>query len=549
MKGFIFFWLFCISVNFCIAQSRFICFPIISENERRIHFLNEDSLSASFFDNYQFNESVFDSIGYSNGLKSYFIPLYSISKFNSSRPYGWGDMLMIPNVGFQQYLSTGILVNFKFFNFQFQPEFVWAQNKTYQGFPTDLTSNIYLDRYFGWNRGDFPETLSDNFYSKFWWGQSKISVSFGAFETGISTKNIWWGPSQFNSLTFSNNAPGFPHVTINTTKPAKTFLGNFESQLLMGQLSSSKILPSQNDSLNNVYGKPIPYNSRYLNALMVSYQPKWVPNLELGFARTFQVYDSIPRETFFDWFPVFEPFQKSNFFENDNTVDFDGNGRDQQMVIFGDFRVPKAQLELYFEYGKRDHSLNWREFILNPEHARAYIFGFLKLVNLPHSIKKIQIRGEITHQQESINRIIRYSGSGGNISWQMHYQARGFTNFGQGLGVGIGQGANVQTLEVSLVESFNKVGVLFERLENDQGFYYRAFYKPNEVKPWIDLSLGFLFDRQFNNLLLSSKLQLIHARNYQWQLHPDSTPEFPKGQNLTSMMAQVSAIYFWNKKK
>jgi hypothetical protein len=40
---------------------------------------------------------------------------------------------------------------------------------------------------------------------------------------------------------------------------------------------------------------------------------------------------------------------------------------------------------------------------------------------------------------------------------------------------------------------------------------------------------------------------MIHAQNYQWQLAPESTPDFPKGENLTSVMGQVSAIYFWKK--
>lgn len=155
----------------------------------------------------------------------------------------------------------------------------------------------------------------------------------------------------------------------------------------------------------------------------------------------------------------------------------------------------------------------------------------------------------MTHQQESINRTIRYGIRGGMLTWHTHIPARGFVNYGQSLGVGIGTGSNLQTLEISMIDKYDKLGFVLERLANQQDFYYSALLQFTERKPWIDLSLGFLYDKQLGNLLLSSKLQLIHARNYQWQLHPSSTPEFPKGQNLTSMMAQVSAIYFWNKKK
>ncbi len=536
--------------SFSSAQSLFRDFSVLAEIARREALTSHDSVEHGIRPQLIANHPISSHQFTSGSFQAEILPIYGVSRFNTKRPYGWGDMLMIPNVGFQQYLSTGFKVKWKFINLQIQPELVWAQNKSYEGLNEDFTRINYLDRYYVWSRGDFPERFGSDSYSKYWWGQSKFTFSFGAFEAGISTQNLWWGPGQFNSLSFSNNAPGFPHLTINTTKPAKTFLGNFETQILIGELSSSQSSPSQNDSLNRIYdSRPLPKGSRYLNALMVSYQPKWVKNLRIGFARTFQVYDSLPRNSFYDWFPVFEAFQKERFFDNGNTVEFDGNGRDQQVVVFGDFRFPKAQFELYFEYGKRDHALNWREFILNPDHARAYIFGFLKLFDLPEGDKKIQLRGEITHQQESINRIVRYSGLGGRNSWQEHEQARGFTNFGQGLGVGTGQGANVQTIEAALVDGFSKLGILLERVERDQGFYYRAFPTPDERKPWIDLSLGFLYDKQFNNLLLSSKLQFIHARNYQWQLHPDSTPLFPKGQNLTSMMAQVSAIYFWSKKK
>lgn len=536
--------------EFSSGQSLFRDFSVISETARRNQLLSNDSLPSSLrpqlnvdstFSNHVFNEA---------GLTVGLLPVYAVSRLNSKRPYGWGDMLMIPNVGFQQYISTGLSGKWRFLNLQIQPELIWAQNAGYPGLQTDLSGLNYQDRYYVWSRGDFPEKYSNKSYKKIWWGQSKLTISFGAFETGVSTENIWWGPGQFNSLSFSNNAPGFPNLTVNTTKPAKTFLGNFETQLLIGQLFSSKQKPSQNDSLNQLYVTlPLPDGSRYLNALMISYQPKWVKNLTIGFVRTFQVYDSIPRTEFFDWLPVFEPFQKERFFDNGNTVEFDGNGRDQQIVIFGDYKFPRAQMELYFEYGKRDHSYNWREFILNPEHARAYIFGFLKFFDLAYPNKKIQVRAEITQQQESINRIVRYSGLGGRNSWHEHAQARGFTNFGQALGVGTGQGANVQTLEASLIEGYSKLGVLLERVERDQGFFYRAFPTPNERKPWVDLSLGFLYDKQIDNLLVSSKLQLIHARNYQWQLDPASSPEFPKGENLTSVLAQVSLIYFWKKKE
>lgn len=524
--------------------------PVLEEYARRNQLLGNFSIDHSFSsrpitNNFRYLLSELDTL--KNTYDFGILPMTSITRWNSNRPYGWGDFLMIPSAGFQQYFSSGIFFNWKFVNIQLQPEWVFAENKSFEGFSDNFSESTLWARFHYWNYGDSPELFGDGVYSRVRWGQSSIKFRVKAVELGVSTKNIWWGPGQFNSLTFSNNAQGFPHLSFNTYRPAKTFLGNFEFNILVGRLKDSGLVPSQNQDLNNKFFLPFSGDSKYLNALMVAYSPKWIKNLNFGISRTFQRYRQFEKITFRDYFPVFEGLQKINFFTNGNAVEYDSDGYDQQFTVFTRYLNIKAKAEVYFEYGRRDHALNWREFLLNPEHARAYLFGFKKLVKLPHNEKLIQVRGEVTHQQESVNRFIRYLGLSGNNSWHMHYQARGFTNYGQTLGVGVGTGSNVQTLEISLVDKFNKLGLLFERLENHQDFYYRAFGQQNENKPWIDLSMGFLFDHSWDNLLLSSKVQMIGGLNYQWQLDPKSTLDFPKGRNLFTVHSQLSLIYLFHK--
>jgi hypothetical protein len=523
-------------------------FPVLEEKQRRNQLINSDSVNGSFLlkpfiqgdSIYAITQAIPSPL---EGLQIGVLPFLNTTRFLSNRPYGWGDYGFIPNPGFQTYLSGGIQAKYKFFNFTFRPELVLAQNS---GFDTDIEKFSTLEiqrRFLLWNISDFPETFGNSWIFRPWWGQSKLTFQYGSFEIGGSTQNIWWGPGQFNALTFSNNSQGFPYLTLNTTKPAKTAIGKFELQLIVGRLENSGVAPSQNEELNEKYFKPFTGDWRYLNALTVSYSPKWVSGLHLGFTRTFQQYSDSLGTGFLAYFPVFEPLTKENI--DINQV----GGTDQQLTVFGRWAFTKTKSEMYFEFGRRDHSANWRDFILSPEHARAYILGFIQLFDLPGSTKLVQVRGEVTHQQESVNRYIRYPGLGGGLTWHTHVQNRGFVNYGQPLGVGIGTGSNVQTLEVGVVEGIEKVGFVFERLANNQDFYYKALFQFTERKPWIDLSLGFLYDKQINNLLFSSKLQVIHAKNYQWQLDPTSTPEFPKGENLTSVMAQVSLIYFWKKKE
>mgnify|MGYP006982239959 FL=1 len=135
----------------------------------------------------------------------------------------------------------------------------------------------------------------------------------------------------------------------------------------------------------------------------------------------------------------------------------------------------------------------------------------------------------------------------GGVSWHTHGQVRGFTNYGQSMGVGIGTGSNVQTLEIALVEDWKKFGILFERLENNQDFYYRAFGQQGERKPWIDWSTALLWNTSYKDLFISARLQGTYARNYQWGLSDTSTPEFPVSQNFFSLHSQVNLIYFWNR--
>ncbi|MBN3582420.1 hypothetical protein JYB64_08470 [Algoriphagus aestuarii] len=539
--------------GFTSAQSLPTNFPLLEEVVRR-NQLDTLGFNSSFLlrPNLPF-DSIYksaDPYGWFENtpkqIKIGLLPLVNTTRILTGRPYGWAGYGMIPNPGIQTYLSGGIQANYKFINFTFRPEFVLAQNSGFQTGLYEMTDSQKRDKFFLWNWGDFPERFGNGWMVNPWWGQSKLTFQYGAFELGGSTENIWWGPGQWNSLTFSNNAQGFPHLTFNTTKPAKTFLGNFEGQLIMGRLENSGFSPSQNQELNSLFFTPFTGDWRYLNAISISYNPKWLSGLYVGFARTFQQYNASRGSEFLDWFPIFEGFQKKNVFENGHSVEYDGNGRDQTITIFGRYLIPKAKTEIYFEYGRRDHAYTWREFTLNPEHARAYILGFNKLVEISNSKKVLQIRGEITHQQESINRTIRHGIKGG-LSWHTHNPARGFVNYGQPLGVGIGVGSNVQTLELALVDGMDKLGLQIERLANNQDFYYKAQLQDTERKPWVDLSLGFLYDKKFNNLLLCSKLQVIYARNYQWQLDPSSTPDFPKGKNLTSVLAQTSLIYFWNK--
>jgi hypothetical protein len=540
---------------FTYAQEIATGHQIMDEYLRRKDLIEEINNKSGWMlrSNLGLTDKIFcDSIDSNDQEKKLFdyklLPFYFNIRLDGDRPYVGGEYGMIPARGAQGFISSGVKMRFSILHVQLQPEILTAQNLPFPGFPDTFSETVIADRFLSWNVGDNPERFGSSTYVKSFFGQSNVSLRFGAFQVGVGTNNFWWGPGQWNSLIFSNNAPGFPHISVNTIKPAKTFLGFFEGQIISGLLRSSNQTPTQIDRLNSGYFYPLNSDRRYLNAVMLSYTSKWIPSFTIGYSRTYQYYNEGKPNDLKGWLPILEPMAKERLFTNGNTLEYDKRGQSQQIAVFGRYKMVEAKAEIYFQFGRRDHAFNWREFILNPEHARAYQFGFIKLTKLHNTDYSLQIRGEITTQQESVNRYLRYDLLGG-ISWHTHGQVRGFTNYGQPMGVGIGTGSNVQTLEVSLVENWNKLGILFERLENNQDFYYRAFGQQGEYKPWIDYSTALLWNTSYNNLFLSARLQSTYARNYQWGLAETSTSDFPVSQNLFSIHSQVNLIYFFKRQK
>src|SRR5690554_1925373 len=259
------------------------------------------------------------------------LPARNTLAFNSARPYGWGNSLMVPNVGLQNYVTGGVYYQYGPVRVQLQPEIVLAQNRAYRGFPNDFSGQVNRLRFRYWNNGDSPERFGEGTVARASLGQSKVSVNKGAFELGVSTENIWWGPGQFNALIFSNNAQGFPHITLNTTRPASTFLGSFEGQLLIGKLKDSQLEPSQHPELNERYFREFSGDWRYMNGISITYQPKWVPGLFVGASRTFQSYNGRRGSSFGDWLPVFNDITKKA--AGLDLIGESDRGRDQQTTV------------------------------------------------------------------------------------------------------------------------------------------------------------------------------------------------------------------------
>ncbi|MDB4926286.1 capsule assembly Wzi family protein [Mucilaginibacter sp.] len=454
-------------------------------------------------------------VSFAKGLGVFqILPLTWQQQFNSDHPYGWNDGAMIPAKGYQTMISGGFYFKLGPLSIQLRPEFVYAVNPAFNGYASGHSDQEVANYYQFHSLIDWPERYGNGAYRKAFWGQSSIRLTFGSVSVGLSNENLWWGPGISNALILTNNAPGFKHVTVNTVKPVKTPIGFFEGQIIGGKLENSNfpalLTTSLSDGTNLVY--PARNEWRYLAGLNINYHPKWIPNFTLGFIRTFVSYSGDVK-SFSDYIPFFTPFQKKSI----NNGIGDAYPREQQTSIYSRWLFPKAQAEVYFEYGVTDNSYNFNDFIGSPDHARAYVFGFRKMIAIPGSSEQhIVISSEITQLSLTAERIVR-TGSG---LWYVNYQLlQGDTQEGQVFGAGIGPGGNIQSMDISWVSGLKKLGIRFERYEHDVDFYHEFFPDINgNSRSWVDFAFGLQGEWNYKNLIFNAKLQQIKSFNYEWIL-------------------------------
>ncbi len=443
------------------------------------------------------------------------LPLTWQQQYNSDHPYGWNDGAMIPAKGYQTMVSGGFFVKYGPLSVQLRPEYVYATNPSFNEYDSGHTGQDLINYYTFHNTIDWPERFGNTAYHKAFLGQSSIRLTFGPMSFGVSNENLWWGPGIQNALVLTNNAPGFKHITINTIRPIKTPIGYIEGQVIAGRLIKSGYPPLSTTTLpdgTNLY-TPERDDWRYFTGFNLNYHPKWIFGLTLGLIRTFDAYyNDVKTGGFNAYVPFFIPYQKK---DTNNGIG-DLFPRDQITSLYARWLFTKAQAEIYLEYGFEDNLYNITDLIQSPEHSRAYIFGFRKMLPLSgKNDRHIVISTEITQTSQHAERSIREIGL-----WYTNYQLlSGHTYQGQILGAGTGPGGNIQLFNVSWVSGLRKLGFEFSRYEHDIDF--SETYLPDinsNSRNWVDFAFALNGEWNYKNLIFNAKLQEIKSLNYEWVL-------------------------------
>ena len=270
-------------------------------------------------------------------------------------------------------------------------------------------------------------------------GQSYLRVDAAGVAAGVSTENLWLGPGLRQAIVLSDNAPGFPHLFVGTSRPADIYIGSLEVLALWGQLERSRYVSTP--------GHP------WFSALALTYQPRWVPGLYLGAAQS--VVES--------WSSL-----QGNHYLSFLGSAFGGNTPDNNQVTSAWARwvMPEAGFELYGEWARDDTAASLAALLRDPGRTQAWVGGFQKL--LPAGGRLVRVQVEAT----SLHDIRPPTSPSGLPVWYTHGEGVDYTHAGQLLGAAAGPGGDSQLLAVDVISASGRIGGFIERTARNEEVYW-----------------------------------------------------------------------------
>ena len=545
--------------------------PLFENNLRRAQLNGDISSNISFtlrpldLNNYDVDKDIFDYNEYAPTVLSFLngngklkiLPVDFNINYSSHHPYNRNNGSMITNAGYQQLISAGLYFELGPLSIQLKPENIYAENRDYDGFWEGHYDVIWARRYILWNRIDMPERFGEEAYKKTTFGQSSIRLNYKALSLGLSSENIWWGPSIRNGVMMSNNAQGFNHITLNTRRPIKTAIGNFEFQLVTGRLEPSGFDPPNTDRTyagTKLFVPKINQNGktgdwRFFQGYSFTYSPKWISGLHLGLIRWTQMYGAlfegkytwISEDPRFEgasigWLPIFNNFLR----KNDKVEPFEKE-TDQAAAGFFRWVWEDSKAEIYGEFNHNDSKFNFRDLLSDSDHSRAVTLGIRKLFDSKKDNSQYEFHWEWTQMEQTASRLVRNAGS-----WYMHGRVyHGYTNNGEVMGAGIGPGSNSQYFSISKISENQRLGGALEIIDQDNDFYYMAFEDSKDFRRyWKDFNLHLFYEKKFKDFWGSFNIMYSRSLNYQWELLNDpALPYYHPGRDVNNFHIDFKLTY------
>ena len=364
--------------------------------------------------------------------------------WNSTYPHGMNDGILWQGVGMNGLISAGVRLQAFGFSATFKPVLHFSQNSEFEIMPTVFAESKGFG-YF-WNAGmDFPQRPGEDSIFGYAWGDSELRYTWRNATIGIGTQAVWLGPSKYNAIILSDNAPSFPKLDFGVTK-THTLIGDLEGRAFWGRLQESDYFNSDSSD-----------DYTLLTGLSIAYQPNFFPEFIIGFNRAI-----LSNWADDDWGAMTElliPIMKGAM---------GSDQRDQRASLTGELLFPAVGLRIWTEWARNDYTGNNDAIIRYPFHSQGYTLGLERLWKLVGGRYSLLIDAEIANTESSRD----YSLWGPYSFYGHHRVPHGYTNEGQILGAGIGSGGNFQHLGARFGYAVGSTTAYVERKNRDNDYIW-----------------------------------------------------------------------------
>ena len=189
--------------------------------------------------------------------------------------------------------------------------------------------------------------------------ETQLYLHINGIGGGFSNANMWWGPGFHTSLMMSNNTAGFEHFMLGTINEKRVKNWGFNGRYVLSKFGKK--------SKSKPYYSGFIFNTTYYS----------IPIITLGFSRAFL---SGGNNTNYDISLLdaallpFEIVKIEKPASNEDML----SPVDQTYTGYINLRFPESGLVVFLEYGRNEGPKSFKDFILHPDHSRAYIFGIKK---------------------------------------------------------------------------------------------------------------------------------------------------------------------------
>lgn len=379
--------------------------------------------------------------------------------YNSAFPFGGNDGPVWAGRGLTGAVQVGGFARLGPLSLVVAPIAFHARNRAFDLAPTGVEGDGVFRSPLTPHNIDLPQRFGEGGHGRLDGGNSTLRLDGRGITAGVSTAAQQWGPMSSHPLVLGANPGGFPHAFIGTQRPLNVWLGRLHGRLVAGRLDQSDHSPSTHEDPR-----------RLMTGLVVAFQPRGVPGLELGMARFSHLAWPDDGVTLSLLTQPLRSFIGAK--DSDAVKALTGEPPDNELVsVFARWNVPSAGVEVFGEFVRVDGTADLRQLAMEPDDLSGYALGIRRVWAADESERLTVFRGEIfstvsSHRERGGAR--QRFAFRGRPMYQHSRVTQGHTHRGQLLATPAGHGGAGSTLGIDRYHTGGRWSVEFERrLERD----------------------------------------------------------------------------------